>query len=120
MIDAAAFYAQVGPPDANGCRRWLGAMSSTGYGTVTVDLDDGRGPRTVGAHRVSYMLASGKPIPPKGVICHSCDHRWCVAEEHLSLGTTRSNALERADRHRGRGQRRGCDGSPIPEGRKLW
>lgn len=111
------FWANVAPPDANGCMRWLGSYSSAGYGSVQWDSGDGRGRRSQGAHRVAFQLAHG-PIRPGWVIMHSCDNRWCVAPEHLSQGTTRDNAHDRADKHRGRGQRRG--GRRPPAGRRYW
>jgi hypothetical protein len=112
-VDAAEFWSQVGVGPSDQCWPWLGAISSTGYGTMTIDG------RTRGAHRIACELEHGT-IPRGHVVMHACDNRQCCNPAHLSTGTHRANALERADRHRGRGQRRGCDGSYIPEGRRYW
>ena len=52
------------------------------------------------AHRLSYILHVG--IPAKGlVILHSCDNPRCVNPAHLSAGTSRENALDKARKGRG-------------------
>ncbi len=102
------FWARVdssGGPDA--CWPWTGAVGSAGYGSVKVDG------RTKGAHRVAYELARGA-IPRTLVLMHTCDVRLCCNPAHLEPGTTQQNALDRAEKHRGHGQRR------RPVGRRYW
>jgi HNH endonuclease len=59
------------------CWRWLGARSSTGYGTFEVSLD-----RVVSPHRFAYEQLVG-PIPAGLVLDHLCRHRLCVNPNHL-------------------------------------
>lgn len=81
------------------CWPWTGARSSTGYGSVWVEG------RTKGAHRHAYELAMG-PIQRGLVLLHTCDNPACCNPAHLVPGTTRDNARDRADKHRGHGQQR--------------
>jgi len=117
MNDVSTFWSNVAIGGPDDCWPWQGGVSSTGYGTVKWDIGDGRGSRTQGAHRVAYTLAHG-PLRRGEVVMHACDYRPCCNPAHLSAGTTRDNALDRADKHRGRGQSRG--GVRPPAGRKYW
>lgn len=55
-------------------------------------------------HRLSYHLNNGKipRKPPKkqnrGLVLHSCDHRWCVNSKHLRLGTRNQNMKDFSER----------------------
>lgn len=93
------FWLLVGPPDANGCRLWLGEISHKGYGRALV----GNGHKRA-AHRMAWELSRG-PLPEGFVLDHfrlnpgvdlPCS-RACVALEHLEPVTNRENVL------RGRG-----------------
>ena len=61
------------------CFEWRGAISSTGYGTLTVVG------QSVLAHRMAYELAIGTSIPPGLTIDHLCRHPWCVKPSHLEV-----------------------------------
>lgn len=58
------------------------------------------------AHRLSYSL-NVAPIPrnplnrKEGLVLHSCDRKWCIKPEHLSLGTASRNARENVERNEG-------------------
>lgn len=68
----------------NGCWKWTGAESSSGYGSMWV------GGKCVLPHRVSYSVFVGK-IPPDILVCHQCDFKLCINPSHLFLGNDSDN-----------------------------
>lgn len=52
------------------------------------------------AHRVSYEMEKGN-IPDDMLVLHKCDVPPCVNPDHLFLGTTKDNAIDREMKHRG-------------------
>lgn len=73
------------------CYEWTGAVSSSGYGGVSVLVDGARATRL--PHRVSWELHSG-PIPRGLLVCHRCDVPLCVRPDHLFLGTDKENVAD--------------------------
>ena len=72
-------------PDLNsGCWLWSHRIGRQGYGNAKF------GRKTVGAHRVSWILHNG-PIPPGICVCHRCDTPACVNPAHLFLGNQTDN-----------------------------
>lgn len=104
---SADFWDNVATGPTHTCWYWIGTVNSAGYGVCDHDG------RRMLAHRVAHELAVG-PIGRGLVIMHSCDNRRCCNPHHLQAGTTRDNARDRADKHRGHGQRR------RPPGRRYW
>ena len=100
----ARFFARIGPPDASGCRLWLGARSQDGYGQVNQD-----GKTRVATH-VALELHDGRLVI-SGVDCvlHSCDNPPCCEPAHLRRGTRAENARDRDAR--GRTAKGDCSGS---------
>lgn len=85
----AGDLAKLGP-----CWIWTAATSSFGHGLLLV------GRRSVGAHRISYMLNVG-PVPQGAFVLHRCNVAACVNPEHLYAGTQKENMRDRdeAGRH---------------------
>jgi hypothetical protein len=91
-----------------GCRVWLGARHSAGYGVVK------RGGEYVYLHRASYEHHHG-PIPEGHEVMHTCDNPPCWEPGHLVAGTHGDNM---ADMHaKGRGSN-GADRSEVS--RRGW
>ena len=63
----------------NGCWLWVGSHHPKGYGLFT------RNNITVGAHRYSYLLFTGTPIPNDYDVHHKCNNKGCVNPTHLEL-----------------------------------
>ena len=72
-----------------GCWLWLKSFGSHGYGNAKLP-----GSVATVAHRVSYEAFEG-PIPSGRLVQHSCDNHWCVNPDHLSIGTDKSNAIDK-------------------------
>ena len=70
-----------------GCWEWIAGRFSHGYGQFR------DGPTNRLAHRVAWEMAHG-PIPYNLYVCHHCDNRTCVREDHLFLGTAKDNMTD--------------------------
>jgi hypothetical protein len=99
---AARFWSRVnrdGPtirPELGHC--WLFPVSpSKRYGYFMI-----AGKRNYSAHRVAWIL-DGHTIPDGLCVLHRCDNTRCVRPDHLFLGTSADNNLDRDEK--GRGQR---------------
>lgn len=85
-----------------GCWRWAGATRRDGYG----QLCDRSSGKVVAAHRLSWVLHNGRPIPPGALVLHSCDNRRCVRPSHLWLGSASDNTKDMMQKGRGWFQKR--------------
>lgn len=84
-MDAARFEDRYVPEPMSGCWLWTGTMVKGGYGRVHHDN------RLQLAHRVSYQLHVGRPIPAGLELDHKCRVRSCVNPAHLEPVTHREN-----------------------------
>lgn len=81
------FASHLAPPDADGHVLWTGEVDRKGYATFRFrdprSVSPGRRPtRRVGAHRISFLLANGRPAAPDMDVHHECFNRLCQA--HLA------------------------------------
>ena len=91
------------------CWLWSGATDHDGYGIFSGSIG---GVIFKKAHRFSYTLQTGEVIPSDMVVMHSCDNPRCVNPDHLSLGTSRENMLDKIAKGRANTPRSVL--SPVP------
>jgi hypothetical protein len=89
------FWAKVQKTD--GCWLWIAGTIPDGYGVIAIKFQNGW--RSVLAHRLAWEFKNG-PIPEGMEVCHSCDIRNCVREDHLFLGTRLDNIRDAAEKGR--------------------
>ena len=73
----------------SGCWEWTGALDKSGYGYLSA-----KGLPTKSAHRLSYMLATGKT--EVSMLDHKCRNRKCINPEHLREVTHSENSQNQA------------------------
>ena len=78
------FWDKVDKTDPDGCWRWLGFLSSKGYGAFSERRV------TTPAHRWAYERVVG-PIPAGLQVDHLCRKPSCVNPDHLEPVTNREN-----------------------------
>ena len=87
-------FFEASKSDERGCLIWSGSKTTLGYGRLTK-----KGARHI-AHRMAYERFKG-PVPEELEVCHSCDNPSCVNPDHLFIGTTQDNAIDREAKGRG-------------------
>lgn len=81
------------------CHLWLGRLNRDGYGHI--NRGGGRGAPEVGAHRLAWELANGRPVPAGFEVDHRCHVRHCVKPDHLRLATHKQNMENQRGAQRG-------------------
>src|ERR1017187_1260619 len=82
--------------EPNGCWVWLGGMGPNGYGIFHLATSSKKVPAT----HYSWELWTSRPVPKGILLCHKCDHPYCVNPEHLFLGTHKDNMRDMKDKRR--------------------
>ena len=75
------FWSRVIKGAENQCWKWLGGVTTGGYGRLFYSGQN------IQAHRVSYLLNIGS-IPANTRVLHTCNRKRCVNPAHLVLGET--------------------------------
>lgn len=94
------FWARVRVGAPNECWEWQGALTSSGYGSLSWHGQH------VQAHRLAFALSGGAIALPtqfrapgraktyRRFVLHRCDNRKCCNPAHLFLGSMRANQLD--------------------------
>lgn len=105
MYFLARFWSKVIVGRPNQCWPWAAFLDKDGYGFFNVTPSF-----PMGAHRVAYIIATGKDLPDGVMVLHSCDNRACCNPAHLYEGGHARNMRDRSSRGRTRNQHTG----PLP------
>lgn len=97
-LDVARYWAKVDKRSAEECWPWTGAKAK-GYGRLWVGTRKDH--HVYQATHIAYFLHHG--VDPNGLlVCHECDHRWCVNPFCLWLGDSQENAMDMMQKGRGK------------------
>ena len=77
------------------CWLWTDGKNPQGYGNFSMKH------KTIGAHRLIYLLYYGE-LPPGLCVLHKCDTPACVRPDHLFLGTHADNHNDMVNKGRAR------------------
>lgn len=95
-----------GQPDQ--CWEWQAGRAGKGYGQFYRAKNV-----PVGAHRYSWELAHGRPVPAGMQVMHTCDNPPCVNPAHLRVGTCADNMRDKSVKGRNPGNPTRSGGLPA-------
>lgn len=102
------FWLKVRKGDVDSCWVWTGGTNADGYGRIRAEgchaLQQ--------AHRVSWELHNGQPVPDSLMVLHRCDNPPCVNPAHLFLGTNTDNMRDMAKK----GRNKSANNTRLTEG----
>jgi hypothetical protein len=76
----------------SGCWLWTGGLDTHGYAQLG---KPGKNNGNYLAHRLSWELHRGEPIPDGLLVCHKCDVPSCVNPHHMFLGSNQDNTNDK-------------------------
>lgn len=94
--DVKRFGTKYAVNEETDCWEWQAGIGTQGYGRFKIQQPE---PRTVYAHRVSFVMHAGA-IPEGSLVLHKCDNRRCVNPAHLFLGSQLDNMQDMAKKGR--------------------
>jgi hypothetical protein len=105
-------------PELGECWLWTKALDKNGYGVATIIPTKDRVSKTIGAHRMAYILTYGA-APEEKDLDHLCRTRDCVRPTHLEPVTHRENILRGENFTAKQTRRTNCPNGHPYEGNNL-
>ena len=104
------FWAKVKKLDGiDSCWVWIARQDDDMYGRFCYNG------KTIKATHYSWKLYTGRLVPKSLIICHKCDHPYCVNPNHLFIGTRKDNSEDMVSKGRSSmGEKQGL--SKLTEG----
>ena len=87
----------ISSPDINGCCKWLRCHTKE---RPIIDING----KTTLVYRFLMAEKLGRVLGSDELVCHSCDNGWCVALDHLWLGTHQDNVNDKMNKGRHQNQ----------------
>lgn len=94
------FYFDKNVIKKDGCWGWKGSLARK-YGFISINSNGNC--KTITSNRASWIIHNG-PIPNGLLVLHKCDTPSCTNPDHLFLGTTKDNAIDRSIKGRNANQ----------------